>query len=169
MGGIRWCARCYHATDKQYPYSLQAASKQAKRKRDGALKLQKKQSKSDRKGKGRADMEDVDVQEDEEQEDSHSQMAIVKKVSPKAQHHQVFGSDDEQEASTSSAPRLDPALFQQAELALQQAKERALQDERNQRREEARLAEVALDVQGSSRKRASKRSRTDGNATRVIG
>lgn len=150
---------------------MQTASKQAKRKRDATLKLQKEQSKSDRKGKGRADREDLQVDEDFEQGDTQlaAVVAVGEGTRRRNKHHQVFDNDDQPEPSTSSAPRLDPALFQQAELALQQAKERALQEEREKREEEARVAEAALERQSSSRKRGSKRSRADGTATRIIG
>lgn len=155
--------------------SLQSASKQAKRKRDAALKSQKQQAAADRKGKGRAAVEDVDVEDVEAdnqvevEEDSAPSVALeVTQSNPKSKHHRVFDDNDD-EATSSTAPRLDPALFQQAELAFTQAKHRARLEEQEQMNEQARLAEAAMEAEGSSHRRGSKRSRSEGKATRVIG
>lgn len=148
--------------------SLQSTAKQAKRKRDVAVKSQSKKQKqptADRKGKGRAaDVEEAACEADEDVTEDVQESG--QSIAPSTRtRHQVFGSDDEQEASTSVAPRLDPALFQQADLALSQAKERAIQEERAQRQERARVEIAAAESEDSSYKRG----RGQPKATRVIG
>lgn len=78
----------------------------------------------------------------------------------------MFDSDNEEEPST-SAQRLDPALFQQAEAALQQAKDRAIQEQKQQRLLQANEQEGR--IQTDLKKRSRKRGQPDGKATKVIG
>lgn len=154
-----------------------STAKQAKQKKDAASKKQqpKKQSTSDRKGKGKAIQEDDISLEagDEEAEDDDEQIAVEHDVAQSSalanprRKHQVFNDDgdEDQQIPSTSAPRLDPALFQQADAALQQAKERALQEEKARRREE----EAARAQSGSSSKRGKKRTRASDKTTRVVG
>lgn len=154
-----------------------SAAKQAKQKKEAAIKKQKKSptaTATDRKGKGKAIQEDASgLEEDDanvlesthvaEEDEATSSIAPVPVTTRRK--HQVFNDEDDEPRPSSSAPRLDPALFQQADLALQQAKERALQEQRQQRQEAALAAEEGR----TSPTRGKKRTRPEAKTSRIVG
>jgi hypothetical protein len=167
------CCSCHN--------SLQTATKQAKKQKEAKSKQNKQQkstssTKTDRKGKGRAE-EVVDEEEQDHESydlvDEEATANAEEDPQPKklAKRHRVFNdednADDNEAATSSTAPRLDPALFQQAEAAFEDAKRRALQEQRAQKQimNEAR----SDNAPSRSRKRSRKQSSSHGTAIKVIG